>query len=118
MTNEEFYDAEIAPALLDLCRKCQEREMAFCATVEYDPPTAGIGRTEYQPPTEPVRKVSSHQLLVHWAARCKGNVDALISAIDRNARKNGHSSVYLQMLGNENLQYGPNETAAIAIISQ
>lgn len=37
MTNEEFYDAEIAPALLKLLEKCRERKMSFLAQVEIDP---------------------------------------------------------------------------------
>jgi len=37
MTNEEWYDAEIAPALAALANRCQERGMAFVAAVEYAP---------------------------------------------------------------------------------
>lgn len=115
MTNEEFYDTEIAPALAAIGRKCMERKMAFAASVEYDPLTAGTGATEYHPATKPVLEVSAKQLLVHWAIRCKGNVDALIMDIDKWAKEHGHSSVYLQLLGNKNVQYTGNEVAAIMI---
>lgn len=118
MTNEEFYDAQIAPALADLGRKCQERKMSFCCSVEYDPVNAGRGKTEYQAPSEPVREVSVNQLLVHWAMRADGNVDKLFIAVDKWARKHGHSSIYLQQLGNKNVRYSENESAAMTIIQQ
>ena len=35
--DEAWYDAEIAPALADLAKRCQERGMAFVAVVEYKP---------------------------------------------------------------------------------
>ncbi len=72
--------------------------------------------TEFQPPDER-DKLSASQRLVHWAARAKGNVDVLIGAIDRHAKDHGHSSVYLQQLGNNNVKYdGPQPSFALAII--
>lgn len=115
MTNEEIYDAEIAPELLKLCKRCQELGMSFVACVEYDPPNMGIGRTEFQSPDE-VGKLSAAQRLTHWAARSQGNIDKLFIACDRHGRKNGHSSVYLQLAGNHNVKYDGREMAAIAII--
>jgi len=35
--DEAWYDAEIAPALAALAKRCHERGMAFVACVEYDP---------------------------------------------------------------------------------
>jgi hypothetical protein len=115
MTNEEIYDAEIAPELARICKRCQELGFAFVASVEYDAPNAGRGKTEYQPATKPIRLVSSNQLLVHWAARADGNVDKLFMAIDRWAKEHGHSSMYLSLLGNKNVQYSDHEFAAIMI---
>lgn len=112
MTNEEIYDTEIAPELLRLGQRCQELGMSFIACVEYDAPNQGIGRTEYH---GPIKGVSAAQLLVHWAARCNGNVDSLFMAIDRHAKEHGHSSVYLSMAGNKNVQCGRTEMAAIVI---
>ena len=114
MTNEEFYDNEIAPKLMELAAQCQERGMAFIACVEYDPPSHGIGRTEYCPPDDS-RKLSASQRLTHWSARSKGNVDALIMAIDKHAKEHGHSSVYLRMLGNDNVKYTGEEVYALAV---
>lgn len=117
MNNEEFYDQEIAPKLLALCKACQDRSMAFVACVEYDPPNHGIARTEFQPPDEKDR-LSSSQRLVHWAARSNGNVDKLIGAIDRHGKEHGHSSVYLQMLHNNNVKYdGPQPAFAISVFA-
>ena len=35
--DEAWYDAEIAPALAGLAKRCHERGMAFLAVVEYQP---------------------------------------------------------------------------------
>lgn len=37
MTNEEWYDAEVAPKLRELATTCHERGMSFMAEVEYEP---------------------------------------------------------------------------------
>lgn len=42
MTNEEWYDAEIAPALAGLAKLCHERGMSFAAIVEYEPGQRGV----------------------------------------------------------------------------
>lgn len=115
MTNEEIYDAEIAPELLKLCKRCQELGMSFIACVEFDPPNMGIGRTEFQNPDE-VGKLSAAQRLTHWAARSQGNIDKLFMACDRHGREHGHSSVYLHRLGNKNIKYDGREMAAIAMV--
>lgn len=116
MTNEEIYDAEIAPELLKLCKRCQELGMSFVACVEYDAANQGIGRTEFQMPDEG-GKLSAAQRLVHWAARSQGNIDKLFMACDRHGREHGHSSMYLELLGNKNVKYTSNEVAAIAVMS-
>ena len=116
MSNEAFYDAKIAPVLLKLAEQCKKRGMSFIASVEYDAKTEGIGRTEFQMPDEG-DKLSAAQRLVHWAARSQGNIDRLFMACDRHGKEHGHSSVYLQMVGNKNVKYTGNEVAAIAVMS-
>ena len=37
MTNEDFYDKEVAPKLMELGTLCQERGMSFACFVEYSP---------------------------------------------------------------------------------
>lgn len=114
MSNEEFYDQKIAPGLLRLAKQCKARGMSFVASVEYDPLNAGRGRTDVQQPDE-AAKLSAAQRLVHWAARANGNIDALMFAVDRHAREHGHSSIYLSMAGNKNVQDTGNEFAAIMV---
>jgi len=117
MTKEEIYDAEIAPVLLGLAKKCAELQMAFIACVEYDPANEGIGRTEFCPVDER-GKLSAAQRLTHWAARSFGNLDKLMIACDTHARKHGHSSIYLTMAGNKNVKYDGTETAALTIVGK
>jgi hypothetical protein len=115
MTNEEIYDTEIAPELLKLCKRCQELGMSFLASVEYDASNADRGTTEFQ---MPIGQISVAQLLVHWASKCSGNIDRLMIAVNRYAEKYGHSSVFLQLAGNNNLKFSGNEIAAIAVVSE
>lgn len=119
MTNKEkekVYDEEIAPALLKVSQRCQELGMAFIASVEFDPPNGGRGRTEFQP-KDTVETLSAAQRLIHWAAICDGNIDRLFIACDRHGREHGHSSVYLSQLGNKNIKYDGTEFAAFTIVT-
>jgi hypothetical protein len=112
MTNEEFYDAEIAPVLMGLAKKCQRRDMPLICAVQYDKESDGVGFTETHSGDE---KMCFVQVLVHWAARARGNVDKVFLTVDRHAQKHGHSSIYLQLVGNKNIQYSGSEFAAIAV---
>lgn len=114
---EKIYDEEIAPKLLELCKRCKELEMSFIASIEYDPENSGRGTTEFQMPDEK-GKLSSAQRLVHWASRCEGNIDRLFLACDRHAREHGHSSIYLELAGNKNVKFSGNEFAAFTITKQ
>lgn len=116
MTNEEFYDREVAPVLLGLAKQCQQRGMSFLASVEYDPENGGRGRTDFQMPDEG-GKLSSAQRIVHWAARANGNIDSFFIACDRHGKEHGHSSIYLQMAGNKNIKYSGSECAAITVMT-
>ena len=110
MNHESIYDSEIAPQLMAIAKRCEELGISFLAAVEYAP--GEMGMTEVHTPDRGIQ-----QALVHWAARCKGNVDALFMAIDRHATKHGHSSIYLQLAGNKNIVETGNEFAAITIRS-
>lgn len=76
MTEEErekFYDDEIAPALLDIMRKCNAVGMPFQAHVEFNPGLIGSSADM------PAR--AERSLPMDWAyvaARCGGNADMLI----------------------------------------
>lgn len=114
MSNEEIYDTEIAPELKRLCARCQELGMSFVASVEYDAENGGRGRTEWMA-KDFIGTLSCAQRIVHWAARCNGNIDRLFMACDKHGREHGHSSMYLQSLGNKNVKFGENEFAALMI---
>lgn len=117
MSNEEFYDKKIAPELARLSKLCEARNMAFVASVEYDPENQGRGRTEFQP-ADTGDQLSAAQRIVHWAARCNGNIDSLIIACIRHGEKHGHGSAYLTMLGcKSEVPYNGPATAAFTIVS-
>lgn len=95
MTNEEFYDAEIAPALLELGEKCKERGMALVAGVEYaraeDWGSTVVGLFE--------QEGLACMLWAAYALRCGNNLDSFMGAIIRMAKERGHSSIYMMQLG-------------------
>ncbi len=91
---EEYYDAEIAPALLAIMRKCHDVGMPFQAHVEFNPGEFG---SSFDLPAR-----SERSLPMDWAyvaARCRGNADDLIGHLVRQAKERGHGSVYLTQLG-------------------
>jgi len=89
---EEFYDREIAPALRKLAERCAAQGMSFAAAVQFA--DQGVGSTVMltEAPDPTLR-------LTAFAARCKGNADLLLGWIEEDARKHGHSSVYMARLG-------------------
>lgn len=89
---EKFYDEVIAPALLEIGRKCEEAGLSFVAAVEYEQGEYGSTTT--------LRAGSGFGMrLVDLAVRANGNVDALMIALSRHAEEHGHSSLVLSMLG-------------------
>ena len=92
MTNEEWYDAEIAPELMRLGKLCEARGMSFLCQVEYAP-----GETSE---TKAVVAGYGIKTAIAWMGmECHGNVDSLWWAIKRYAAKYGHSSAELHLAG-------------------
>lgn len=95
MTNEEFYDEEIAPVLLELGRKCLERNMGLFGYVTFD--DEGGGRTLMKPANAPE--------ILRWLdvlAQCREdvsiNIDKFWIASIRHAKEHGHSSAFIAAL--------------------
>lgn len=88
--SEQFYDEHIAPELAKLGKLCQDKNVPFCAVVEYAP--GKIARTEYPGPA------GMEMQIAQMAARCNGNVDALFIGIQKYAAQHGHNSVFLKLL--------------------
>ena len=89
---EEFYDQEIAPALLVLCKRCQDRGISFVAKVEWEPGESGM--TAFVAEGAGIGMVTAA-----WAAKANGNADSLIFAMMKQARERGHNSICLHLLG-------------------
>lgn len=92
MTNEEFYDAEIAPKLLELCNLCGDRGMSLVAAVEFAPNMVG----------ETSRLVEGHGVemrMAYLGIKARGNIDSLVIEVARRAHEVGHSSMILSRIG-------------------
>ena len=80
--DEAWYDAEIAPALADLAKRCHERGMSFVAVVEYEPERrAGTYHL-----TEDAG-LSMH--MVNLCSRTAPNVDAYVMHLRRHCKEVG-----------------------------
>jgi hypothetical protein len=79
--NEEFYDKEIAPILLDLSTKCGERGMHFLAQVEYDAGEYGLTRKFSDNP-------SLAMVMLWLCARSQNNIDGYIIGLLRYTHEN------------------------------
>ena len=90
--SEKVYDEYIAPKLMEIGTLCKQLGLPLVAQVEY---AAGdFGLTRYVP-----EGAALPMKLMDMAAVGGGNVDSLFIAIERHARKHGHSSIYLHRLG-------------------
>ncbi|WP_439398758.1 hypothetical protein ACRQ5Q_15280 [Bradyrhizobium sp. PMVTL-01] len=88
---EAFYDAEIAPVLKDLAKKCQDNGLSLVAQVEWEP--GETGRT-----VAIVEKSSFGIRMAEAAMRSNGNVDAFLLGVTKYAQEHGHSSMFLNLL--------------------
>lgn len=95
MTNaekEKFYDEVIAPALLELSKKCHDAGMSFIAAVELH--DRFIGRTQ--------KYVHPYSDQMDWAAAALhsgGNADTMVGHMITHAKISGHGSMFLTLLG-------------------
>ena len=79
---EDWYDAEIAPALRDLAKKCHERGMSFVAAVEYEP--GERGGTYYL-----TEDAGLEMQMLRICALTVPNVDAYVINLKRHAHRLG-----------------------------
>ncbi len=80
--DEAWYDAEIAPALADLAKRCNERGMSFVAVVEYQP---GDRAGTYMMTED--AGLSMH--MVSLCSRTAPNVDAYVMNLKRHCKAVG-----------------------------
>jgi hypothetical protein len=92
---EAFYDAEIAPALAAIGKKCEDAGMSMVASVEWAPTEGGS--------TFVLAKGSSFAIrLVKLACEVRGNVDSMIIAL-RKYDPTGGGSVFLRVLNQKDI---------------
>jgi hypothetical protein len=98
MTDEEFYEATIAPALLDLARQCENRKMPFLAMVGYDD-VGSVGRTATMPAGAPATIRYADAIGQAWCEGGNVNIDGFMFGVMREAQEKGHGSLILAQLG-------------------
>jgi hypothetical protein len=98
MTPEEretFYDKEIAPALLELSKRCQDAGLSMVATVEWAPTEGGHTFALVEGSSFAIR-------MAKLACEVRGNVDAMIIAL-RKYDPTGGGSVFLRVLNQKDM---------------
>lgn len=91
---EALYDEQIAPLLAQAGKIAYDHDIALAAFCQWGP--SDSGRTLSRGPRTSEWLASK---LVRYAILADGNADALIIALMREARKRGHGSVALSVLG-------------------
>jgi hypothetical protein len=79
---EAWYDAEIAPALAALAKRCRERGMSLVAAAEYKPDH--IGATYFL-----TEDAGTAMRMLHLCGQTAPNVDSYVVALKRWAALNG-----------------------------
>ena len=79
---EAWYDAEIAPALAALGKRCEDRGMSFLAVVEYAPDERGATYGLSQ-------KAGLAMQMVYICSRTAPNVDAYMINLNRHCNELG-----------------------------
>jgi len=92
VTPEEIYDNIISPSILRSGKCCEKHGLSMVAVVEYGKDDRGVTTTI-------APEASYAMYLTDLAVRSRGNVDTLIMALCKHARKHGHSSIMLKQLG-------------------
>jgi hypothetical protein len=80
--NEEWYDREIAPKLLELCNACADRGMAFLSAVEFAP--GKLAQTYRVTPAAGLEYV-----MLQYCARTVPNLDSYVIGLIRYCREKG-----------------------------
>ena len=92
--SEEFYDDEIAPRLMKICKLCEENGMPFLAVVEYMPKK--IGSTHLKTNDECIEMV-----MIRHCAKTAPNIDGFIIGLSRWAKRKNvdtSSSIVMNLL--------------------
>lgn len=92
-THEQFYDEHIAPALLEIAKKCQDNGLSMVASVQFGPGAQDRGTTKVLQ-----ADASMAMVMVHNCAMAAPNVDSFMISLDRYCREHGidtSASMYL-----------------------
>jgi hypothetical protein len=88
---EAFYDAEIAPALAALSKKCTDAGMSLVAQVEWAPTEAGS--------TFGIVPGSSFAIrLVKLACEVRGNIDSMFIALRKSDTPGLDQSLFMRII--------------------
>jgi hypothetical protein len=109
-TNEEFYDAEIAPVLAALGRRCIDRGMSLVAAVGNSEDTYSSRFIDLSIDNNPNVRLN------YYANRARGNVDALFMRIESDAEKyGGDKSIVLWQLKHYRRLIDPDERTKVRV---
>lgn len=90
---EAVYDAEIAPALMAIAKRCEDCGMSIVAEVEWNPAELAGGRTVA------LAEGSSFAIrLVKLAAEVKGNIDGMLIALRKSNVPGLDRSMFMRII--------------------
>jgi hypothetical protein len=93
VTDEEWYDEEISPKLLELAEECGKRGLSFVSVVEY-----GDGRAH-------IRRLAQHagleMVMIDHCAKIAPNLDGFVIGLKKYCREKGidtSASIVIRMI--------------------
>jgi hypothetical protein len=92
-SREQFYDEHIAPALLELARKCEANGLSMLATVQFGPADTDRGDTVMLQPG-----ASLSMVMVRHCMKTAPNIDGFMIGLTRYCNEKGidtSSSIYM-----------------------
>lgn len=84
MTDEEWYDKEVSPKLLELAEECGKRGLSFAAVVEYEPGSVAHVRRFTEDP-------GLKMVMIDHCAKTAPNIDGYVIGLARYCREKGIS---------------------------
>lgn len=100
--NEQWYDREIAPKLLELGESCRARGMSFLSVVEYEPGNRSRTFTVTD-------NADLEMVMIQHCAQTAPNLDSYVIGLIRYCREKGidtRASIVMQQLGKSGDQRG------------
>lgn len=89
---ERIYDEQIAPLMTQIIDICKREGFGISGFVELTDEFTVLVHAE------PEDRHTARMRMAYYLLKADGNIDLFLTAVQRDAKKHGHSSMYLRLL--------------------